>query len=241
MIAGLRFRPKLIPTLAALGLIALTSYLGHWQLERAHTKQALQARFEQLQKDPPIALPDRITAPESYEFLRVEVRGTYVPAHELYLDNKIHQGVAGYHVLTPLRLSGSDAHVLVNRGWIPAGLRRDVLPEVPTPPGEQRVEGIATAAKGRYLELSERNRDGKVWQNLSLPLYAQAAPFRVLPIVVLDQTPSRNGLVRIHEQPDTGVTMHLGYAFQWYSLAVALAVIYLALNLKRVKRIDPPS
>lgn len=40
-------------------------------------------------------------------------------------------GRAGYHVIAPLRMEGSDAVVLVNRGWIELGSDRNVLPEPP--------------------------------------------------------------------------------------------------------------
>src|SRR5262245_36910405 len=41
----------------------------------------------------------------------------------------IHEGTAGYHVLTPFR-AASGGWVLVNRGWLPANPDRNVLPAV---------------------------------------------------------------------------------------------------------------
>jgi surfeit locus 1 family protein len=41
------------------------------------------------------------------------------------LDYKIHRGRLGYYVVTPLRIEGSAMHVLVNRGWVAAGARRE--------------------------------------------------------------------------------------------------------------------
>ncbi len=69
-----------------------------------------------------------------------------MPVHTIYLDNKIFQGMAGYQVITPLRIGKSSMHVLVNRGWAPANRDRNKLPEVPAPNGEVVVSGLATIA-----------------------------------------------------------------------------------------------
>ncbi|HEX5048963.1 MAG TPA: SURF1 family protein, partial [Gammaproteobacteria bacterium] len=45
------------------------------------------------------------------------------------LDNMVHDGVAGFYVLTPFR-ADAGGWVLVNRGWLPAGPSRADLPNV---------------------------------------------------------------------------------------------------------------
>src|SRR5918999_5519037 len=89
-------------------------------------------------------------APERFVLKRVVARGRFVDEHTVYLDNKLRRGQPGYEVVTPLRLDGM--HVLVNRGWVHAGRTRETLPEVPVPPGEVRVEGLALARLPRVLE-----------------------------------------------------------------------------------------
>ena len=66
---------------------------------------------------------------ESLRFREAELRGEYVPGRQFLLDNMVHDGVAGYHVLTPWRADGGG-WVLVNRGWVPAHPDRAVLPSV---------------------------------------------------------------------------------------------------------------
>ena len=60
---------------------------------------------------------------EDLRFRRVEVRGELVAEPQFLLDNMLHDGVAGYHVLTALRVAGRSEHVLVNRGWVADGRR----------------------------------------------------------------------------------------------------------------------
>src|SRR3990170_3607683 len=72
---------------------------------------------------------------------RISVRGEFLPERTVLLDNKLRRGRPGYEVVTPLRLAGArEMHVLVNRGWIAAGARRDEIPEPKTMPGEMLVQ-----------------------------------------------------------------------------------------------------
>ena len=58
----------------------------------------------------------------------VAARGRFVDERTVYLDNKLRHGRPGYEVNAPLRLDGT--YVLVNRGWVPAGKSREVLPQI---------------------------------------------------------------------------------------------------------------
>ncbi len=95
-------------------------------------------------------------------FARVRASGEYDAARQILLDNKVHAGQAGYDVVAPLRLAGSDRFVLVDRGWIAQGASRAQLPVVPPPEGRVTVIGRANLPPRRYLELSRepRHRSG---------------------------------------------------------------------------------
>jgi len=72
-----------------------------------------------------------------------------------------------------------------------------------------------------------------VWQNLDFARYAATTRLTLQPLLLLQTTPLADGLVRDWPRPDTGVSMHVSYAIQWYSLATTLAVLWLVLNVKR--------
>ncbi|MEK7768161.1 MAG: SURF1 family protein [Pseudomonadota bacterium] len=207
--------------------------LGNWQLSRAQEKEARQEQLERLSQQSAVAIPTIPANLEDLKFRRVEARGSYVPAHTIYLDNKIYQGVAGYHIVTPLRLGTSSMHVLVNRGWVAAGGDRSKLPEISTPTDQVVVAGIAISPTQRTLELSTETVAGKVWENLHLERYREATGLALQPVVILQQDDLKDGLVRQWDRPDSGAARNLGYAFQWYAMALTIMIIYLVLSVKR--------
>jgi surfeit locus 1 family protein len=232
------FNPSLIPTLAAIAMIALTLSLGNWQLHRAQYKRDLQARFDRVGSEPAIHLPGSKVNGEDLQFRRVELQGRFDPNHEIYLDNRVHDGVPGYHILEPMQIGGSGMYVLVNRGWIAAGPNRADLPVVKTPEGTVGVEGIAMIPTKRYLELSSDTVQGKLWENLNMEKYAGTVPYSLQPIMILQLNDTGDGLIRKWDRPDTGINMHLGYAFQWFALAVAILVTYIVVNTKWINGND---
>ena len=88
--------------------------LGNWQLSRAQEKESRQEQLDSLSQEPPIDLPDFLVKLEDFKYRQVEARGEYLPRQTIYLDNKIYKGVAGYQIITPLRIGKSSMHVLVN-------------------------------------------------------------------------------------------------------------------------------
>ena len=207
--------------------------LGNWQLSRAQEKESRQERLDHLSQEPAIALPDSVVKLEDFQYHQVEARGEYVPEHTIYLDNKIYKGIAGYQIVTPLRIGNSAMHVLVNRGWIAATRDRSKLPEVATPGGKIVVSGIATTAMQKTLELSPEQVSGKVWENLDLERYRSSTGLELQPVMILQKDQLNDGLVREWARPDSGSAKNIGYALQWFAMALAVLIIYLVLSVKR--------
>ena len=207
--------------------------MGNWQLSRAQEKDDKQAKLNQLSQEPVVSIPTSLIKLENYQFRKVEVHGTYVPSHTIYLDNKINRGRAGYQIITPVKLDESSMHVLINRGWIAAGRTRSDLPEILTPSGKVMVSGIAESATMRTLELSTETVSGKVWENLHLERYREATGLQLQPLLILQENKVKDGLLRAWTRPDSGSSRNLGYAFQWFAMAFAIIILYLVLNVKR--------
>src|SRR5688572_24864893 len=129
--------------LAVVGLLALAALfasLGSWQLRRAEASRVTLAQFASGAAGDALAtLPTHLD--EGVRFRRVEVEGEYVEAPQFLLDNMLHDGAVGYHVLTALRMSGRREQLLVNRGWVSAGRDRGVLPDVVVEAASRRVTG----------------------------------------------------------------------------------------------------
>lgn len=228
-----RFAPTVWPTLAALFFFVLTLSLGNWQSGRADTKRELQARYDAAMREAPIHAGSELLDHDSVLYRKLEVEGVFDDAHTILIDNRVLNGVAGYHVLTPLRIHGGPVAILVNRGWVAAGRTRDQVPVPPTPEGVVRLEGVAADPHTRYFELAQTAPQGRVWQNLDFERYATATRLRLQPVLLLQTSDQADGLRRNWPRPDTGVVSHVSYAFQWYSLAATLAALWLIMNIKR--------
>jgi len=231
-IGAFRFEPRIIPTLAAAVMLALLLSLGRWQVMRAAEKEERQALFEMRLKAPAFKLPGLPGEADSLLYRRVEAQGRDLADHQVFIDNRLHEGRAGFHIVTPLKLDGSAASVLVNRGWVARTADYPKAPVVPVPEGPVSVAGIASMPPARFLELSPQTVSGNVWQNLSIARYRERTRLDVLPVVVLAAPPAP-GAVAIEEKPDAGVAKHQEYALTWFSLAATVVVLWVALNLRR--------
>lgn len=236
-----QFAPTVLPTLAALFFFVLTLSLGNWQSGRADTKRELQARYEAAVREAPIHLGSDLLDHDSVLNRKLEVEGVFDDAHTILIDNRVLNGVAGYHVLTPLRIQGGEVYILVNRGWVATGRTRDRVPAPPTPPGVVRLEGMAVDPQTRYFELSDTPPQGRVWQNLDFDRYVKATRLPLQPVLLLQTSEQADGLQRSWPRPDTGVESHVSYAFQWYSLAATLVVLWLIINIRRFREGDASS
>jgi len=149
----------------------------------------------------------------------------------------VHRGQAGYHVLTPVKIGGGDTRILINRGWIPLGKSRTDLPVIQTPSGVVTITGLATVPLKGGFHLGPADRTDQpwypVWQYLELERYQERVPFAIQPVVLLlDPDSQVGGFEREWQRLDTGIAVHQGYAFQWFSLAIALLIIVLFFNFR---------
>jgi len=232
-ISGWRFTPRLWSTVAAIAVITIMVQLGNWQLSRAQEKESRQERLDRLSQEPVITLPDHPVKLEDFQYRQVEARGEYVPGHTIYLDNKIYKGIAGYQIVTPLRIGNSEMHVLINRGWIAATRDRSKLPQVTTPRGQLVISGVATTATQKTLELSPEQVSGQVWENLDIERYRSSTGLKLQPVMILQKDQANDGLVREWPRHDSGSGKNIGYALQWFAMALAVLIIYLVLSVKR--------
>ncbi|KAB7624438.1 SURF1 family protein [Alkalilimnicola sp. S0819] len=229
------FRPTLIPTLATLALLPLLLSLGLWQLDRAAQKEAAMAARESGLAEALLDLNNAPPAAEQAIHRRALAHGRYDTAHQFLVDNQIVQGRVGYQVLTPLRLDEGRA-VLVSRGWLPAPSRRDQLPELAVAETPRRVEGTLAAGPSVGLRVGEASVE-QGWprrvQYMDYEYFNASLPYRVLPYVLQLDPSAEDGYRREWGATEFGPERHRGYAVQWFSLAAALVLIYLLVNLRR--------
>lgn len=237
---------QFIPTAAAIVAIAAFSWLGLWQLDRAGEKERRSTTFAARTGDAPILLNERLSGmpsrfdPAWWRYRRVDVSGEAYGARQYLLDNRTRDGVAGYHVYVPLLVTGLDRVLLVNRGWVATGPSRERLPEVSMNPLELVVSGIVDYPRQPLL-LGDDGYDRPSWpkvvQRIDLDKTARDLGRQVLPFVVLMDAAMSRGFIR-EWSPVLGIgaERHRGYAFQWFSLAAAVAVIWIVVKVRGARR-----
>lgn len=109
-------------------LVMVCLGMARLQLWRAETRGERFEREQAALAATPISLSPRHREREQLLDRAATARGRWLAGKTLFLDNKIHRSQPGYHVLTPLQLSGSQSVVLVNRGWIAGPRLRSDLP-----------------------------------------------------------------------------------------------------------------
>lgn len=230
------FRPALWPTLVTIAILPVLLYLGNWQLERAAWKQRLVDEDAENMQQARVPLAGVVGREGAQAFRRVSALGRYDLEHQLLLDNRIHQGRAGYHVLTPFRSGGRV--VLVNRGWVPVGPDRAVLPALPGTAEEIVVNAIIAPTPDRFFRLGseeERHTDWpRVVQQLEPGALGKLLGVELLPAVLLLEREDAYGFVR-EWKAVYGITpdKHRAYAMQWFTLALVLVLIYIGVNTRR--------
>jgi len=233
-----RFSPPLWATLGCALGCALLAGLGVWQLQRAAYKQGLFDRYRERAHAQPIALPAQADSLTELRYRHVAVTGRMDSGHQFLLDNRTHEGVAGYDVLTPLRMQGrgddGGAAILVDRGWVPWGGDRSKLPVVPAPEETLRITGILDQAP-RTLLLGAAGYETGGWprvvEEVQFGPMERLLGYRLRPFLLLMDPSQAAGYVREwRPNPGFGPERHRGYALQWFTLAATLFVIYIVAN-----------
>lgn len=236
-----QFKPSWFGTVLTLVVLASFARFGFWQLHRAEEKRALIAQFESGETTTAELRGENAAALPRYQQIRAS--GHYDTQHQVLLDNMpsnepSHKGKPGYRVLTPFELT-QGGWVLVDRGWIPLGATRDQLPdttvteeprtiigqldELPQPGLRMGDNAAAVAATGwpRVMSFARHEELEQV--------FGRSLGQR---IVLLDAAQSDGYERRWEANFGFGPQRHLGYAAQWFALAVAVLVVYLIVSFK---------
>jgi surfeit locus 1 family protein len=168
------------------------------------------------------------------------LQGRWLPEHTVFLDNRQMRGKPGFDVLTPLRIDGSDAVVVVQRGWVQRNfLDREKLPAVDTPAGSVEVRGRIAPPPPKLYAFGAAE-SGAIRQNLDLAQFRDRTGLPLLTGLSVQQTGAASeGLLRDWTEPGSGVEKHYGYAFQWFALSALIAILYVWFQFIAPRRKPP--
>lgn len=211
--------------LATLTGVSITASLGFWQLNRAAQKQAIQAAVDSQALADPLRNSDLLAADKPVH-RRAVLRGRWIPAHTVFLDNRQMGGRVGFYVLTPLALEGSSAVLLVQRGWVPRNFtQREVLPPIETPSAVVEVAGRMAPLPGKLYDLGGPE-SGAIRQNMDLEAFRAETGLALLGFTLQQTGPASEGMMREWPAAISGVDKHYGYAFQWFGIGVAMVIFF---------------
>ncbi|MFC0446005.1 SURF1 family protein [Pseudidiomarina halophila] len=220
-----------LATLLTVLAIAFLVKLGFWQLDRAAEKETLFDDFAvaqtQAAQDSFQPLPQNPAT--NARFTPVKVTGTFVDSY-LLLDNQVHQGKVGYHVIGLLDANNRSELVPVNLGWVPVGPDRRELPALELPEAEQEVIGwLYHPAEDAFTLADQIVEPGSSpWrvQQLDFEAISTALDLPIANYLVLLSEAANYGWPRQWQPQVMTPEKHQAYALQWFSLALACLIVF---------------
>lgn len=215
----------IVPPLVGVVLFGAFISLGVWQLDRAGQKEELNALFAD---DAPHRALNANDLPSRFE--RIELRGRWLGDRQILIDNIVRSGRIGYFVITPLETGTDDRLLLVNRGWIAKPAQTGAEPPGLDLDSEwRRFRGRAGGLPRVGIRPGTAFADSSDWPRTavypSLDDVAAQLGSELWPFVLLLDEQDAEGFERVWKPEQSGPMTHYGYAFQWFAMALALAVI----------------
>ena len=225
-------RRWILSTIVVLFASLVMIRLGFWQLDRHEQRMAYINGAIAEVEDTPFVLtggPEDDAYAERV-FHQVEVSGKFDFDNQVIIKNKFYNDALGYHLVTPMRIEGSDRAVLVDRGWVPPeeiqsfeDVRKFDEPEL-----THVVARIAPQEKHRG-ELPSPDNPQRMWYRVDVVGIAAQLPYEILPYYVAMIPPEKPQTEPPFRNPPTfklDPGPHLGYAAQWFIFAAVVPLFY---------------
>ena len=229
-----KFKPGARITIFFVFFAILFFSLGVWQIERGQSKAGILNEFNDNLKKTPSNLDV-----SSKKWDRVFVKGTWVNSKQILIDNIINRGIAGYKVITPLNIEGSDKTILVDRGWIKQNKYREVLPDISIEEKNETVSGILELPElGLVLSNDLVTSEWpKISQSKNFEILAEQFDMNLFPMILLADPINQKSLEYIKITPTNMTpTKHYGYSAQWFLMFLVLCVMYIWYGLNKYEK-----
>lgn len=207
----------------AIAVSAVCVRLGFWQLQRREERRAQNAMLASRLGAKPAPALEAMRDSATAQFRRAFAQGTYDVANEFAVASRTNQGSPGVHIITPLRVAGTDTAILVNRGWVysPDAMSVDL--------GRWRERDTALVT-GHLIAVGRAGRgpvststSPRTLRRLHADSLAARLPYPVAPFLLVATTPPRvaadSAVVRV-TAPVLDEGPHFGYAVQWFAFAL---------------------
>ena len=227
----------LIPSVLIVATIAFLTSLGFWQLDRANEKRAIEASIQKANTGIVELIADENRLLEK-EYYQVRLKGQYLSNKQFIYDNQIVDQVSGYYVLTPFKLENQSGAIIINRGFIPWNGDREKLADVSIKKTKSEIKvQISKPIKRIELKSSEIGNNFPVLiQAVDLVKMSELAGIDFSSMVGLLDASMDDGFVRKWEPYTGSIEKHIGYAVQWFLMAIVLGIIGIRIAIKQRKK-----
>ena len=234
------FKFRLIPTLIFAITFCGFIVLGFWQIDRADQKNVLNSNYTDRQQEAIIVLDKNNVIDEKSSLLwrKVEFEGSFINKQNIILDNQIFNQIAGFNIITPFKIKGSDSLVLINRGWHPNLKNRETLPIINEISDERILQGHIASFPVSGIKLGKNNIEtlnSQIFRfqrldaaELNYFFSAKIMPYMIYLDPIIDKELYGN-----FKLPAPDSQKNYGYAFQWFAFAITLLIIFIRLSMKR--------
>lgn len=197
-----------------------------WQSTRAIEKEQRLSRIEALTHSAPLDLSVLLKQMNQDEAMLNDVpvllKGHFDPNILFLLDNQMNKGQLGYKVYQVF--NHNELSVLVNLGWVVGSINRNELPDIKPLSGNYKLVGNI-----RYIDigvmLAEQEFDLQSWplrvQQIEINKFSRLIKKQLLPFAVFLDKKESVGYEKNWQPVVMPPEKHWGYAFQWFSLAIA--------------------
>ena len=228
----------ILTTALVIAAIGVMARLGIWQLDRLEQRKEFNMRVSSQIGLPSLRLSVDTVGLDlvNMEYREVEVIGVYDHANEVALRNQEHEGRLGVRLLTPLKISGSEYYILVNRGWIPDEHSQTDKWQQYSTIGEVQVSGVIRRSESKPSfggipdpTLVPGEARLTQWNIINLVRIEEESGLNMLPFYIQEvPLKSSDEQYPIPKAPELNLTegSHLGYAVQWFLFASILAIGY---------------
>jgi cytochrome oxidase assembly protein ShyY1 len=214
-------QPRWVGLLAlALVIAGVMTAMGIWQLGVYKSKTAVATEHRAAAAAVPLqslfSIDDGL--PSKAVGRQVTITGTWGPtADQVYMSDRLQNGKNGFWVVSPLKLSATDA-VMIVRGWVPSVSD----PAAKAPSGPVSLTGTVVASEAD--DSSDDAAKGRVLSSLRIPTIVHLVKYRVYDAFVVQtsaavMSPAPEAVVPPPPPTDHAGLRNIAYAFQWWIFA----------------------
>jgi surfeit locus 1 family protein len=203
--------------------------LGTWQRDRLAWKEALIAERQSMLAAPPVTLSRAADATDISPYSPVRLTGRFLHDKERLVGPYTRRGVAGWHVITPLRLAAGD-FVLINRGWVPENRKSPAKRFIGQMTGPVTLDGYVKRPSRQGAFVPDNDPAANQWFTVDPAALARHLGLSGVASYWVIAGPAANpgGYPKGGQGIGMPVNNHLQYAGTWYGLALVLGVCAVA-------------